>query len=321
MAKLKWFATVMLVFGLTTSAQAQYPAKPIEMIVAYSAGGVTDLTARIVASFMEKYIGGRTKIVVVNRPGAAGEIGFTALAEAKPDGYTIGFINTPTILSIPIERATKFTWKSYDLLGNLVDDPSGFSVHKDSQFRTLKELQAYAKANPGTVTVGTTGVGSDDHLAMLAFQRAAGVKMTHVPYAGGSMVRTAVLGRHIAVASINIGEAMQYVASGSPFVQLAQAGAMRSSVAPDVPTFKELGFDMESNAMRGVAAPKGLPPEVRKILEDAVTKTAADPEFQAKMAATFSPMRYLPPAEYAVALERAEQLLQKLWSEEPWSPK
>jgi tripartite-type tricarboxylate transporter receptor subunit TctC len=321
MKMLKWLTAAVLAAGVATSAQAQYPSKPIEMIVAYSAGGVTDLTARIVASIMEKHLGGGAKIVVVNRPGAAGEIGFTALADAKPDGYTIGFINTPTILSIPIERATKFTWKSYDLLGNLVDDPSGFSVHKDGRIHSLKDLVAFAKANPGAVTVGTTGVGSDDHLAMLAFQRAADVKMTHVPYAGGSMVRTAVLGRHIVVASINIGEAMQYVAAGSPFIQLAQAGTTRSPVAPDVPTFKEQGFDMESNAMRGVAAPKGLPPEIRQRLEQAVAKTAADPEFQTKMQATFSPVRFLAPDDYAVALEKAEQALRRLWTETPWNAK
>ena len=315
-----WMAAAAVV-AVTTTAHAQYPAKPIEMVVAYSAGGPTDLQARIVASLMEKHMGSGTKIVVVNRPGAAGEIGFTALAEAKPDGYTIGFINTPTVLSIPTERATKFTWKSYDLLGNLIDDPSGFSVHKDNTIKSLKDLAEYCKANPGAVTVGTTGVGSDDHLAMLAFERAAGVKMTHVPYAGGSMVRTALLGRHIALGSINIGEAMQYVASGSPFIQLAQAGAQRSEVAPNVPTFKELGFDMESNAMRGVAAPKGLPPEIRKLLENAVAKTAQDPEFREKMKQSFSPVRYLPPAEYAVALESAEKAIQKLWQDTPWTKK
>lgn len=315
-----WFVAAALL-GFATSAQAQYPNKPIEMVVAYSAGGPTDLQARIVASLMEKYIGGGAKIVVVNRPGAGGEIGFTALAEAKPDGYTIGFINTPTVLSIPTERATKFTWKSYDLLGNLIDDPSGFSVHKDGTIKSLKDLAEYCKAHPSAVTVGTTGVGSDDHLAMLAFERAAGVKMTHVPFPGGSMVRTALLGRHIALGSINIGEAMQYTAAGSPFIQLAQASGQRSEVAPDVPTFKELGFDMESNAMRGIAGPKGLPPEIRQLLEQVVAKTAQDPEFKDKMKQTFSPVRFLAPADYAKALDDADQAIKRLWKETPWMNK
>ena len=197
-----WLATAAAttVAFLGCAAQA-YPDKPISMIVAYGPGGGTDLTARVIGPFIEKHLGGGAKIVVVNRPGAGGEIGFTALADAAPDGYTIGFINTPNVLSIPIERKTGYSWERFELLGNIVDDPGGFSVHNAGEIKTLADLVTYAKANPNTVTVGTTGVGSDDHLAMLAFQKITGVKMTHVPFPGSSAVRTALVGRHITVGS------------------------------------------------------------------------------------------------------------------------
>jgi tripartite-type tricarboxylate transporter receptor subunit TctC len=314
-------AITMAGLVLGTSAQAAYPEKPISMIVAYAPGGGTDLTARVIAPFIEKYLGGGAKVVVVNRPGAGGEIGFTALADAAPDGYTIGFINTPNILSIPLERKTGYSLVSFEPLGNVVDDPGGFSVHNASEIKSLAELVAYAKANPNAVTVGTTGVGSDDHLSMLTFQKITGVKMTHVPFPGAAAVRTALVGRHITLGAVNIGEAMQFVQSGSPFRNLGQMSEKRSDIAPDVPTFKEQGFDMEFASLRGIAAPKGLSAEIRERLVAAVAKAVADPEFQAKAKEIYAPIRFLAPEEYAATLRRTEEELRAIWKETPWSAK
>src|ERR671926_579770 len=147
------------------AAHAAYPERPITLIVAYPPGGGTDLVARALAPFVEKYLGGGAKIVVVNRAGAGGEVGFAALANAAPDGYTIGFVNTPPLLTIPIERQSQFHWQRYDYIGNIIDDPCNFSVHAETPIRNLAELAAYAKAHPGEVTVGTTGIGSDRHIA------------------------------------------------------------------------------------------------------------------------------------------------------------
>lgn len=314
-------AITMAGLVLGTSAQAAYPEKPISMIVAYAPGGGTDLTARVIAPFIEKYLGGGAKVVVVNRPGAGGEIGFTALADAAPDGYTIGFINTPNILSIPLERKTGYSLESFEPLGNVVDDPGGFSVHNASEIKSLAELVAYAKANPNAVTVGTTGVGSDDHLSMLTFQKITGVKMTHVPFPGAAAVRTALVGRHITLGAVNIGEAMQFVQSGSPFRNLGQMSEKRSDIAADVPTFKEQGFDMEFASLRGIAAPKGLSAEIRERLVAAVAKAVADPEFQAKAKEIYAPIRFLAPEEYAATLRRTEEELRAIWKETPWSAK
>lgn len=302
-------------------AQPAYPAAPIKMVVAYAAGGGTDIIARLLAQYMQKHMGGSASIVVVNRPGAGGGIGFAEIANAQPDGYTIGFVNTPNVLSIPIERKVNYHWSGYDLLGNVVDDPGNFSVHADTPVKNLAELVAYAKANPGKVTYGTTGIGSDDHLAAMMFERVAGVKLTHVPFKGAAEVHRAIASKEVMVASMNIGEALQYEKGGTPLRHLGQMSDKRSNLAPNVPTFKEQGFSIVSASLRGVAAPKGLPPAVRDQLVAAVQKAAADPEFQAKATGYFAPLRYLPPAAHATELKETEAQLKKLWQEMPWNEK
>lgn len=304
--------------GLLPAASAAYPERPITMIVAYAPGGGTDLVARAIAPFIEKYLGEGARIVVLNRTGAGGEIGFTALANATADGYTIGFINTPNLVTIPIERKTAYSLQSFDFLGNMVDDPSNFSVHQDSPIKNLADLAAYAKANPNTVTVGTTGQGSDDHLAMLTFEKIAGVKMSHIPFKGSSDVRTALIGKQIVVGAINIGEALQFAKGGAPMRHLGQMSATRSVLAPDVPTFKEQGYDMELASLRGMAAPKGLPPEIRERLVKAVERAAADPLFHIQAAKFFAPLRYLSPQSHEAELRAAEAQFRQLWKDIPW---
>ncbi|OZI54021.1 tripartite tricarboxylate transporter substrate binding protein [Bordetella genomosp. 4] len=315
-------ACLCAVAALTGTVQAAgYPSHPINFIVSYGPGGGTDLVARMMAPFLQKYLGSDSRIVVLNRPGAGGAIGFAELARAKPDGYTIGFINTPNLLTIPIERETSFTWKSFDLIGNVVDDPGAFAVLETNQVKTLADLTAYAKQKPGEATVGTTGTGSDDHLAMLQFARASGAKLTHVPYKGAGEVRGAVAGGEIMIGAINVGEVLQYKKGGTPLHFLGQMGATRSSALPDVPTFKEQGFDIELASLRGLAAPKGLPADVRGKLVDALNRTMQDPEFQAKARDMFAPLRYLAPADYAKELEAGEANFRKLWQESPWIDK
>ena len=302
-------------------AQAAYPERPIKMLVAYAPGGGTDITARLTAEYVQKYLGNNASFVVMNRPGAGGAIGFTELANAAPDGYTIGFVNTPNVLTIPIERKSNFHWEKYDLLGNVVDDPGNFSVHADTPIKSLAELVAYAKANPGTVTYGTTGIGSDDHLAAMMFERAAGVKLNHVPFKGAAEVHMAVASKQIMLAAMNIGEAMQYQKGGTPLRHLGQMSEKRSSLAPDVPTFKEQGFDVIMASLRGVAAPQGLPRAGRAQLVEALRKTAAAPEDQAKASGYFAPLRYLPPAAHAEELKGAEANFRQVWQTMPWAEK
>jgi tripartite-type tricarboxylate transporter receptor subunit TctC len=302
-------------------ARAAYPEQPIKMIVAYGAGGGTDIVARVMAPYIAKYLGNNASILVLNRPGAGGGIGFSEVANAQPDGYTIGFINTPNVLTIPIERKAPFHWEKFELIGNVVDDPGNFSVHADTPIKNLAELAAYAKANPGAVTYGTTGIGSDDHLAALMFERAAGVKLTHVPFKGAAEVHNAIASKQIFMAAMNIGEALQYAKGGTPLRHLGQMSGGRTTLAPDLPTFKEQGYDIVMASLRGIAAPKGLPAPVREQLVSAIQKAAADPEFQAKAANYFAPLRYLPPARYEAELREAETGFRQLWKDMPWGEK
>jgi tripartite-type tricarboxylate transporter receptor subunit TctC len=309
-------------FGLLpASGAAAYPEQPITMIVAYAPGGGTDLVARAIAPFIEKYLGEGARIVVLNRTGAGGEIGFAALAGAPHDGYTIGFINTPPVITIPIERKAAYAWQSLELLGNIVDDPGNFSVHADSPLRNLADLAAYARANPGAVSVGTTGSGSDDHLAMVLFEKIAGVKMNHIPFKGSADVRTALAGKQIVVGAINVGEALQFAKGGAPMRNLGQMSAARTLLAPDLATFREQGYDIELAALRGLAAPKGLPGAIRERLVNAIERAAADPGFHAQAARFFAPLRYLPPAKYEAELRAAEAQFRQLWNETPWIDK
>jgi tripartite-type tricarboxylate transporter receptor subunit TctC len=306
---------------LPMQVNAAWPEQPINMILAYAPGGGTDIIARAIAPFIEKQLGSGARIVIVNKPGAGGDIGFGAIAAAQPDGYTIGFINTPPVMTLPIERKTTWNLNSYEYLGNLVDDPGTFCVHAESPIKTLAELQTFAKANPKAVTVGSTGIGSDDHLAMLMFEKTAGVTMTHVPFKGSGETRTAIIGKHITVAAINVGEALQYLKSGSPLRCLGQMTAKRMSAAPDWPTFKEQGYNFEMASLRGLVAPKGIPAAIRDRLVSAIEKAASDPAFRIQAERAFAPVRYLGPVDYEAELRTGETQFKQLWKEIPWTDK
>jgi tripartite-type tricarboxylate transporter receptor subunit TctC len=225
-------------------------------------------------------------------------------------------------MTIPIERTAQFGGpQRFELLGNVIDDPCNFAVHADSPFKNLKDLADYARANPGQVTVGSTGIGSDDHLVMLMFERAAGVKMTHVPFKGSSDVRTALLSKSITLAAMNIGESLQSIKGGAAMRNIGQFSPGRTNLAPDLPTAREQGYDIELSSLRGMAAPKGLPPEIRDQLVKAVAAAAADPEFQAQAVKFFAPLRFLSPAEFERVIKEAEGGFRQLWKELPWGDK
>ncbi len=310
-------AAGLAVCALAGSALAAYPEKPISLIVGYAAGGGSDFIVRSLAPFIEKELGGGARVLVMNRPGAGGEIGFAAIADAAPDGYTLGLINSPNVVTIPIERHARFSLDRLDPLFNLVDDPGSFVVHKDSPFQSLADVATYAKANPNNVTVGTTGIGSDDHLAMLMFQRLTQTQLTHVPFPGSADAHRALLGRHIQLTSMNIGESAR-AREGDPIRILGVMTDQRSVQASDVPTFKELGFDVKMSSLRGLAAPVGLPPDVRARLVEAIGKAVEHPEFQEIARKAYQPLRLLPSEPYAAELKAQEATFRAIWKETPW---
>lgn len=295
-------------------AAAQWPERPVELIVGFAAGGGTDITARTLAVFLEKELG--VSVVVVNKPGASGALGLSLVARAKPDGYTLGMTNMPGLLTLPIERNAGFTGADFTYLATLVRDPSAFSVKSDSPYQSLKQLIDAARAKPGLVSYGSTGVGTDDHLALVMFEAATGTDLNHVPFNGAGPLRNSVLGGHTDVGGMNLGEAMPY--SGSKLRILAQASEKRSPLAPDVPTFKEQGVDLVFASERGVIAPKGLPPEVEQKLAKALERIANNPEFQKTMLQQFTEMDYLPGDKWQARLQAADTQFRAMWARQKW---
>ncbi|WP_338661813.1 tripartite tricarboxylate transporter substrate binding protein [Pararoseomonas sp. SCSIO 73927] len=296
-------------------ARAAWPERPVTLIVAFPAGGGTDVAARTLARFMEKQLG--QSIVVLNRGGAGGEIGWSEMARAAPDGYTIGFINTPNIVSIPIERQARYKLEDFAPVANVVDDPGAFLVPPNSPFRTLSDLVAFAKGKPDEVTYATTGIGSDDHLAALAFARQAGISLTHVPFAGAAPVRNALIGRQVAMASMNIGEGITDMRQGQ-LRCLGQMGEARWAEAQDTPTFREQGFDVVQGSMRGLAAPAGVPGAVLTRIAEAAKAAMEDPEFRQIASQQALPLRFLGPEEYRASLLTLRGQLTDLWKAHPW---
>jgi tripartite-type tricarboxylate transporter receptor subunit TctC len=309
-------APAILALPAAARAQAPWPDRPISMIVAFPAGGGTDVAARLLAKVMERILG--ASIVVVNRPGAAGGIGFAELARARPDGHTIGFINTPTIMTIPIERPdARFTLDDFAPVANVVDDPSAVWVRPNSPFKNVADIVAAAKRAPGTVSYGTSGVGSDDHLAILALERATGTKFLHIPFAGGAPVRTATVSGQIDLAVVNIGEGISDGRQGL-LRPLGVMGPQRWEGAPEVPTFREQGFDIIESSMRGLAAPAAVPRPILDRLASVTRQAMQDPEFVDGATKLLLPLRYLDPDAYRAELVRLNQGLKALWAQHPW---
>ncbi|WP_424136749.1 tripartite tricarboxylate transporter substrate binding protein [Roseomonas chloroacetimidivorans] len=306
----------LLPLGRPALAQsARWPERPVEIVVGFSAGGGTDITARTFARFLEKEIGGA--VVVNNRPGASGEIALAAVARGRPDGHTLGITNMPGLVTLPIERRTpQFALNDFEYVANLVSDPSAFSVLADGPIRSLEDLVARAKRQPETITFGSTGVGTDDHLAMVLFQEAAGVRLVHVPFPGAGPMRTAILGRQVDVAGLNVGE----VASApSGLRMIVQGAARRSPFAPEVPTLREVGLDVTMGSERGIVTSTGTPPEVVARLREAAGKVARDPEFQRQAQAQFTEMDYLDGPAWRARLAAADRRFRELWQVRPWS--
>ncbi len=276
-------AALFLVLSLAPASAQDYPSRPINLIVMATAGGPTDIAARILGGIAEKLIG--QPIVIVNKVGAGGQVGWTELARAKPDGYTIGFIIMPgtnTVILDP-ERQAIFNETSFVHIVNHVLDPGVIWVDAKSPHKTLKDLVTAAKAAPGTLRAATTGILSDDHLNILITEEAADVKFRIVHLDGAANQLKETLGGNIDVSFDNVGSVVKPLKSGQIRV-LAITDPERSKFLPDVPTTKELGYPaIVSSSTRGLAAPKGTPDAVVKKLGDVLKKAMDDPEHVKKM--------------------------------------
>jgi tripartite-type tricarboxylate transporter receptor subunit TctC len=296
---------------------AGWPERPIEVIVPFPPGGGVDNMTRAVLPVVQNHLPG-ARFVVVNRAGAGGQIGWEAAFNAAPDGYTLAATSSPAMVTYPIERTTRYQVTRFSFIANVVDDPGGLFVTAASPMRGLADLVAAAKARPGAVNYGSTGVGSDDHLLVIGFEEVAQISpMNHAPFNGMAPQATALLGGHIEVGAFNMSEGLALLRDGK-IRCLGQAAAQRWSQTPDVPTFREQGFDLISGAQRGIVGPPGLPAPIQQKLEEAFGKALADPGFLRDAERLGLPLNPQIGAAFKAEIERSDRELRALWQRRPW---
>jgi tripartite-type tricarboxylate transporter receptor subunit TctC len=269
-----------LAFALPVAAQ--YPERPVTMLTGYPAGGLVDVTARVLAEGMKpKFPRG---LVVQIKSGAAGSVAVTELVRSQPDGYT--FILTPhsaLVIAAQLQELAYKTPDDYLPFINVVSYYPMIAVRTESPYKTAQELVADAKAKPGQVRVGSPGEGTSSHLNLEEFMRLAGIKMIHAPYQGWAHSSVAVLGGHIDAVVAQPGELKGQV-DGKRMRVLVAFQPKRHPVFPDVPTAKELGWDVANGVWYLLMAPKGTPAAVVKYLHDAAKEAIEDPKFGKLMA-------------------------------------
>jgi tripartite-type tricarboxylate transporter receptor subunit TctC len=260
------------------SAVADYPTKPLNYIIPFGPGGESDITARHQQSFFKDKFG--QDLVISYKPGGGGAVGWSQLNSTKGDGYTIMGINLPHIIVKPMQKEVGF--KTDEITGVYMFHytPDALVVRADSEFKTLQDVIDYAKANPGKLTLSGSGKGTANHLAQIQFDDMADIKTTYVAFKGTGKAVAALLGDQVKAE-------WGYTSVGAKHEGkvrlLAVAMEERHPKFPDVPTFKELGFDLVSGAYRGIAVPKSTPEEIRLKLSKMIADINADPEFRKRM--------------------------------------
>ncbi len=293
-------------------AHAQYPERNLSLIVPYGAGGGTDITARLLARDLEPVIG--KPVTVENRGGGGGWIGWGALAAAKPDGYTIGYLNVPSMYAGYLDPSVgkrKESLESFVPIINHVIDYNVWAVKTDSPFKTIKDVIDAAKKKPDAITVSAFGHGSDDHIAILGVEAETGTKFVVIHSKSTAEAKTQALGGHINVLAANVSEVAEEVRAGQ-FRLLGVMAPERSRFLPDAPTFKEQGFNQIWSVTRGIAAPANLDKKAEATLTAALAKVIDSKEHQAKAEKLSLQPLVIRGADYVKFLKDNEQATKKL---------
>jgi tripartite-type tricarboxylate transporter receptor subunit TctC len=309
-------ATVVTVIGLTgvfSAAHAAWPSDaPIEVIVGFAPGGSTDIMARILAPYIAKHLGNNASIVVVNRPGASGEISVSQVMRAKPDGYTIGVVNLPGYFFLPMYRKTSYTTQDLSLVARVVSDPSLMVTRKDGKLKDFQQVVTQLKKESLSLSAGHNGLGTNGHIAMVQLNNVAGVQLNAIPFSGTSQQKNALAGSTIDIAFVSASEVPDPEKEAIPMRVLAQFARTKAVNFPSVPTTFELGYAVEMTAERGFAAPKNLPNTIMTRLQKAVEAAMSDPEYikTAKNDAPF--LSYLGGAEWTKQIEKGRSAYEEI---------
>jgi tripartite-type tricarboxylate transporter receptor subunit TctC len=295
----KTLLSLVLAAAPALASAQDYPTKPVTMVAPFPPGGVADIVGRPLAAAMEKTL--KQPVIVVNRPGAGGAIGMASVAKAPADGYTI-LMALSSISIFPVSdringKTPSYELKDFEPIALVTADPTVLVVAADSPWKDLKGFVETAKAHPGKVNYSSSGVYGTLHVAMEIFANAAGVKLFHVPYQGGGPALTALLGGQVHALASGPGPAVAQM-KGGKVRALASWGAERHPLLPQIPTFKELGYDAEFYIWSGVFAPAGTPAPVVQRLRAAVREAALSPDFKGAMDKVSTPVKYLDAPEF-----------------------
>ncbi len=310
--------TLGLSLPMIRPARAAWPAdRPIEVIVPFPPGGGVDAVGRFATHQITPRLPG-VRFVTSNRPGASGQLGMEAIFNAAPDGYTIGAIGSLNVSTLPLERPVRWKAEEFTYIANVVDDACGLWVLANSPLRSLGDLVAALKRQPESVSVGSAaGVGSDDHLVLLGLEEKADIRALHAPFNGTAQVQRDLLGGSVNVASFNMSEGIVLMREGR-IRCLGQASPARWSAAPDVPTFREQGFDVVIGSARGIVAPPGFPAEATRAMEAAFTAAFADPAFTEAADRISLPLRPLVGQAYRDMVLSEGEMVRAMFARRPW---
>jgi tripartite-type tricarboxylate transporter receptor subunit TctC len=286
-----------------TAGAGGFPNKPIRLIVGYTAGGPTDLTARLLASGMQSHLG--QPVVVENRPGAGSNLASEMVANAPPDGYTLLVAAAPITMAQSLQKNLKWdVQKSFEPVSFLMSAPSVLAVSPNFPARNLKELIEQAKARPGKMSYGSTGMGSTPHVAGEVFKQRTGTFITHIPYKGASGALADLIAGHIDMAFMTALSALPHLKEGK-IRPIAVAAPRRLPQLPDLPTMAEAGLEgFTSDSWNGLLAPAGTPAAVIDRLYGAVVKAVAQPEMRDKLTAQGAVLVGSTPAQFRSTIER-----------------
>ena len=313
-AMLRRLAVAMLaaatLFAASPAAVAEWPERRIEFVVAWAPGGGTDLVARALASSLAEILG--TPVPVINKPGGAGVVGHTAIRRAAPDGYTLGFIS-PQLVSAPILGTSTLSYEEMQPLALINADPGAIVVAAGAPWKSLQEFVAYARANPGKVSVANTGEGGISHMVAVELERKAGITVIHAPYNGAAPAIRDLIGGHIGAAAVTAVEARSQINAGLARI-LAVMAPKRLEAFPDAPTAREQGLDIDLGTWRGLAIPPGVPAPIVAKLQEAIRKAIADPRFKDFMDNQGFGISYLASADFVAFLKQQDATYRAFFS-------
>jgi tripartite-type tricarboxylate transporter receptor subunit TctC len=303
------FVVLSVLLATAASAQEKFPDRPIQFIIPWAPGGGGTLNAQALQPVFEKTIHGG--IQIVNKTGGGGTIAWNYVANSPPDGYTVGIIN-PSFLLTQYTTKTGVSFRKVDPIIMVVDIPAALVVKSDAPWKTFKEYIAYAKANPGKVQMGNSGLGANYHVSSLGIEMVAGVKFTHVPFKGTGPTVTALLGGHVDSLVAEISTLLPFV-EGKKFRMLVVGSAERNPAAPDVPTMAEEGYEqILIGPWYAWVVPKGVPRDRIQKLHDAF-KAAMDSkaykEYYKKLGGV---VKYLGPKDLPAFLEKEDKSMKRI---------